>query len=610
VYARAVQVTVYGRDIRIYVGSVLILSFTDSSADYISRGTVGFYAWNDDSTTYDNLLVTSVTLWSDNTKIATSMARLGATSIGGVETGSWAMIGKVGAPPSKVPVVSDLDVRCTTTPLSLSLSLVSLLLLPLLLLSLLLLLLSLLLLLLLLSLLLLSLLLLSLLPLCPERHFAVLPSRRAVWLAQNGAVVATTLFNCAAQSRVIPENLLEFKVVPEPTNVFGASRPSGFYIADGNVQNAFGMSPNTGQIFVRNVTALNYELMSSYTLTVAARQRGFDSGLVLNRGLLPCSYPGACLCCRVLMPWVCVAVPVACSRCSWFKMGSQNGEASFKEVRHDMYISPASLTVSTLVRAVDGENKGYAFNGVGSVHNTDGTYEEYGGVLFGYDSARVRLWAPSRLSESSLGYMISIGYGWGATYSRGNFIGESGVQHSHVGEVRVVVRPDKAAVSCALNPTSLSVCVHVCARVVGRCSATRSGFVHTRVCTSVRSDRNSWRVVFVGRSLCCCVRPIVLPMLMRLLSSSSPPLQDFDSGWFLMAAQSGIASFETIPHGLGAYPAKVKVLVRAVDGNNQRYVFEGAGAAQTSDYYSASTSSLPSPLFVLCCCMCHHCVGV
>src|SRR5690348_3770521 len=88
------------------------------------------------------------------------------------------------------------------------------------------------------------------------------------------------LFNCEAQSRVMPENLAMFKVVPEPANIFGRFRPSGFYIAAGNLDNAFSMSPNTGQLYVRNSSALNYELRTQYTLTVAARQRGFDSGYV------------------------------------------------------------------------------------------------------------------------------------------------------------------------------------------------------------------------------------------------------------------------------------------------------------------------------------------
>ena len=135
----------------------------------------------------------------------------------------------------------------------------------------------------------------------------------------------------------------------------------------------------------------------------------------------------------------------------WFTMGSQNGGLSFKEIDHNMFISPASLDVKVFVRAVDGANAGYVFHGQGVVHGIEDTLDAYGGVFFGYDSSRVRLWAPSRLSLSSSGYIVSIGYGWGAGYSKGNYIGEMNVQHSHVADVKVIVRPDKAAVGGILH---------------------------------------------------------------------------------------------------------------------------------------------------------------
>lgn len=61
-------------------------------------------------------------------------------------------------------------------------------------------------------------------------------------------------------------------------------------------------------------------------------------------------------------------------------------------------------------------------------------------------------------------------------------------------------------------------------------------------------------------------------------------VQDFDSGWFPMFAQGDLASYESVTHNLGTYPVKIKVLMRAVDGNNQRFVFEAAGNQQTNDY--------------------------
>ena len=61
------------------------------------------------------------------------------------------------------------------------------------------------------------------------------------------------------------------------------------------------------------------------------------------------------------------------------------------------------------------------------------------------------------------------------------------------------------------------------------------------------------------------------------------PVQDFDSGWFTFAAQRDLASFQRVAHGLGGVPARVKVLTRATEGDNERFVFEGAGTSQTDD---------------------------
>ncbi len=58
---------------------------------------------------------------------------------------------------------------------------------------------------------------------------------------------------------------------------------------------------------------------------------------------------------------------------------------------------------------------------------------------------------------------------------------------------------------------------------------------------------------------------------------------DYDSGWVSMSSQVGAASFKEFTHGLGAYPSRVKVLVQAIDGNNNGFIFEGMGAAQSND---------------------------
>jgi hypothetical protein len=66
-------------------------------------------------------------------------------------------------------------------------------------------------------------------------------------------------------------------------------------------------------------------------------------------------------------------------------------------------------------------------------------------------------------------------------------------------------------------------------------------------------------------------------------SAASWATADYDSGWFTMNSQAGTASFQQRTHGLGAYPSKVLVLVRATSGNNNGYIFEASGVAQGDD---------------------------
>ena len=66
-----------------------------------------------------------------------------------------------------------------------------------------------------------------------------------------------------------------------------------------------------------------------------------------------------------------------------------------------------------------------------------------------------------------------------------------------------------------------------------------------------------------------------------------PP--DYDSGWFNMSSQAGANSYRELTHNLNQYPAHVKVLTRAVDGNNNGYIFEAMGGAQTDDDESSGS---------------------
>lgn len=50
---------------------------------------------------------------------------------------------------------------------------------------------------------------------------------------------------------------------------------------------------------------------------------------------------------------------------------------------------------------------------------------------------------------------------------------------------------------------------------------------------------------------------------------------DFDSGWLPMRAESGSASFMSVSHNLNSVPDRVRVQVKATDGLNSGFVFEG-----------------------------------
>lgn len=74
-----------------------------------------------------------------------------------------------------------------------------------------------------------------------------------------------------------------------------------------------------------------------------------------------------------------------------------------------------SLLPQVLVRAVDGNNEGFYFHGMGSAQ-TDDVDGDYGGVVFAYDATSVRLWAPDVYqSKFTTGYIVSIPSGWGTT---------------------------------------------------------------------------------------------------------------------------------------------------------------------------------------------------
>ena len=113
----------------------------------------------------------------------------------------------------------------------------------------------------------------------------------------------------------------------------------------------------------------------------------------------------------------------------WFRMQSQAGTNSFKQVSISPACSSYPSRVKVLTKSVDGANRGYIFEAMGMAQNDDDG-EAYGGLIFAYTKSAVRLWAPDKNNASKQGYIIDIYDGWG---------GEKHAQRSHNADVRVLV---------------------------------------------------------------------------------------------------------------------------------------------------------------------------
>lgn len=98
----------------------------------------------------------------------------------------------------------------------------------------------------------------------------------------------------------------------------------------------------------------------------------------------------------------------------WFSMASGTTNMSFFELAHPLQTVPARVQV--MVQATNGPNAGFVFEGMGSALNGGNAGSNYfGGVVYGYDATRVRLWAPTAdpISQSNNGRILFVGHGWG-----------------------------------------------------------------------------------------------------------------------------------------------------------------------------------------------------
>ena len=113
----------------------------------------------------------------------------------------------------------------------------------------------------------------------------------------------------------------------------------------------------------------------------------------------------------------------------WFLMKSQDESNSYKEISHPLDSLPSIVIVQ--VKAQGGFNDGFVFHGVGSTQaDDDVANSNYGGVVYGFNESKIRLWAPMKNNGNNTGSIIAISDGWGQKDNN---------QSSHDGLVRVLV---------------------------------------------------------------------------------------------------------------------------------------------------------------------------
>ena len=110
--------------------------------------------------------------------------------------------------------------------------------------------------------------------------------------------------------------------------------------------------------------------------------------------------------------------------------------------------------VQVVATPTTGSNRGFFFEGQGMAQSSQRlTYHDAGGVLYGYTSDRIRLFAPSPLEEGSAfparsrGLLTYVTDGWGA-----NQFGEA----QRGGDVRVRIWKQASLAAGRLSATELS----------------------------------------------------------------------------------------------------------------------------------------------------------
>eukprot|EP00118_Oscarella_pearsei_P010807 m.68468 g.68468 ORF g.68468 m.68468 type:complete len:2350 (+) comp35521_c0_seq7:24-7073(+) len=293
-----------------------------------------------------------------------------------------------------------------------------------------------------------------------------------------------------------------------------------------------------------------------------------------------------------------------------FTMASQAGKASFREIVHGLGVVP--FLVRVYARPEDGNNKGFAFEAVGSAQTDDDGKSHYGGIVYAFDKTRIRLWAPTKNDGTDKGRIVWIGAGWaGDANSQDSQTATVVVEAWKTGRrpswTKSITMTSQASTSYQALTTGLQAYPNVVRVEVEASGGNNQGFVfYGTGAGQTDDDRGKYGgVVFAyshdsvrlwtahandGTSSGYCIfvddgwggginsqLSTSCDVTVSLWMEEFPP-PTFVSSWIRMESQKGVASYKEIWHGMGGVPVHLKVQVQAVDGSNSGFVFEGIGS--------------------------------
>ncbi|XP_013407810.1 uncharacterized protein LOC106171864 [Lingula anatina] len=296
----------------------------------------------------------------------------------------------------------------------------------------------------------------------------------------------------------------------------------------------------------------------------------------------------------------------------WFNMTADETAANtYKEITHGLGETP--IKVKVLGRAIDGNHKGFIFEGTGTSQGDDDFGQPRSGPAYAYNNDVVRIWLPT-INNFNPGdnYAIYVGGLWGGNDS-------TNAQASKTAEFKVlawleksfytaseVIRTNISRYEFKEVPHTLGATpVYVLARAVIPDDETHGGFVFEGIGSQMMSKGpqsynaylgllygynassiRMWTGMFVmgvsdgwGKNKNNVARTSADVEIYVWADFDSTGLGTYDSGWFRWD-QSQKEDYMELHVGMGYLPRFALVQYKAIDGDNQGYIFNAIGTAE------------------------------